>query len=83
VAFLLLVIALLAGLLFCARRKRAQKGNAISMGGAAHCGAAGIFLDREEKLYFPGAAVAATAEDGEQNLIINNHQHEMGNIKDK
>ena len=70
VAILLLVVALLAALLFFARKKR-SKGNdgcGESIGGMASGMidgmTTGIFLDSEEKLYFPSVAVATTTEDG-------------------
>jgi hypothetical protein len=65
VAFLLLIVALLVAMLFCARKSGKKKSAKYRNDAEGpHCGA-GIFLDREEKLYFPGAAVAATAEDGQ------------------
>nr|CAD2190014.1 unnamed protein product [Meloidogyne enterolobii] len=73
VAILLLVVALLAALLFFARKKRAKGICGENIGGVGSGMidgmTTGIFLDSEEKLYFPSVAVATTTED------------EMGNVR--
>ncbi|KAL3077555.1 hypothetical protein niasHS_012261 [Heterodera schachtii] len=70
VAFLLLVIAILCGAL-CRRSnlkvpKKKRKGDAGGHKISTQCG---LFLDKDEKMYFPGTAVAATTED------------ELGNVR--
>lgn len=67
IAILLLLVALLAALLFFARKKRTKRSSICGENigtGMLEGIATGIFLDSEEKLYFPSVAVATTTKDG-------------------